>query len=77
MPQEAAAGNASAAPAAELATLKISANAASSPPAATNGHAAEQHDDDDNNDEDGEDDAAEPAANEATGARGYSIPARL
>lgn len=76
MAQEAAAGNASAAPAAELATLKISADAASSPPAATNGHAAEQHDDD-NDDEDGEDDAAEPAANGATGARGYSIPARL
>ncbi|KAG0667479.1 Methionine aminopeptidase 2 [Rhodotorula mucilaginosa] len=65
MAQEAAAGNASAAPAAELATLKISADAASSPPAATNGHAAEQHDDD-NDDEDGEDDAAEPAANGAT-----------
>ena len=51
--------------AAELAALKLSAEAS----AATNGHAAEQPDDD-NNDEDGEDDAAEPAANGATGAQG-------
>lgn len=63
MAQEvAAASNGAAAPAAELATLKLSTEAS----AATNGH-AQQHDDD-HDDEDGEDDAAEPAANGATGA---------
>lgn len=66
MAQEATASrDGAAAPAAELAALKLSAEAS----AATNGHAAEQPDDD-NDDDDGEDDAAEPAANGATGARG-------